>query len=271
MPHSDQALREPSYSAAALDARVKREENAFDEGLKRETYDDVLSHCQHYWQEEVLRLFRETLSRPEARDVLEIGSHGWNMVFNDAAPPPPNFTCINISEAELDDGRRKAAAKGFAVKFRRMDAHRLEFPDNSFDAVFGFGILHHLDYEKALDEIRRVLRPGGVMIFNEPLDVNPVGVLVRLATPAARTADEAPLKLGHLALFKERFDVAFHPQQFFSVPAGVVSRFAMKRPDNALMRAAFQMDKAVSRAPGLRFLFRKLVIVGVKRDGPPRT
>jgi hypothetical protein len=31
------------------------------------------------------------------------------------------------------------------------------------------------------------------------------------------------------------------------------------------MRAAFHLDKALARAPGLRFLFRKLVIVGVKR------
>ena len=266
MPQPDPSYSAgPHYGEVTLDARVKREEEAFNTGLKRETYDDVLSHCQHYWQEEVLRLFRETLSRPGVEDVLEIGSHGWNMVFNDRAPPPPNFTCINISDAELDDGRRKAAVKGYAVNFRRMDAHCLEFPDNSFDAVFGFGILHHLDYEKALDEIRRVLRPGGVMIFNEPLDVNPVGVLVRLATPAARTADEAPLKLAHLALFEKRFDVVFHPQQFLSVPAGVISRFAMKRPDNAVMRAAFHLDKALARAPGLRFLFRKLVIVGVKR------
>ena len=248
-----------------LDARVKREEQAFDTGLKREAYDDVLSHCQYYWQQDVLGLFRRMLCREGVNDVLEIGSHGWNMVFDDQAPPPARFSCINISEAELDDGRRKAAAKGFGVRFHRMDAHYLEFDDNSFDAVFGFGILHHLDYAKALDEIRRVLRPGGVMIFNEPLDVNPVGALVRLATPAARTPDEAPLKLSHLKLFRERFDTKFYPQQFFSVPAGVVSRATMKTADNPIMRAAFHIDKAVSRTPGVRFLFRKLVIIGVKR------
>ena len=176
-----------------LNARVRREQEAFDEGLKREVYDDVLSHCQYYAQQEVLRLFRETVSRDGVKDVLEIGSHGWNMVFDAGTPPPSRFTCINISETELEDGRRKAAAKGIDVNFRQMDAHRLDFEDNSFDVVFGFGILHHLDYEMALDEIHRVLRPGGVMIFNEPLDVNPVGVLVRMATPEAGT-------LGHTAL-----------------------------------------------------------------------
>jgi hypothetical protein len=110
-----------------------------------------------------------------------------------------------------------------------------------------------------------VLRPGGVMIFNEPLDVNPVGMLVRMATPEARTEDETPLKLSHLDLFRERFETTFYPQQFVSVPAGVFSRFAMKNADNPVMRSAFNIDKALSRTPGLRFLFRKLVIVGVKR------
>lgn len=249
-----------------LDARVKREEEAFDAGLKREVYDDVLSHCQHYWQQDVLNLFRRTLCREGVNDVLEIGSHGWNMVFDAQTPPPARFSCINISESELDDGRRKAAAKGFGVHFHRMDAHYLEFDDNSFDAVFGFGILHHLDYEKALDEIWRVLRPGGVMIFNEPLDVNPVGVLVRMATPAARTPDEQPLKLSHLNLFRDRFDTKFYPQQFLSVPAGVLSRATMKSAGNPIMKTAFKVDKALSRAPGLRFLFRKLVVIGVKRS-----
>lgn len=262
MPYRDQTY---NANEIVLDARVKREREAFDNGLQRDTYDDVLSHCQFYWRREVLRLFREALSRENVNDVLEIGSHGWDMVFNEQSPPPPNFSCINISEAELDHGRRKASSKGYAVKFHRMDAHQLNFDDNSFDAAFGFGILHHLEYETALDEIRRVLRPGGIMIFNEPLDVNPVGALVRMATPEARTPDESPLKLSHLALFRERFDVSFYPQQFLSVPFGVFSRFAMKTADNKLMRAAFSMDKALSGVPGVRFWFRKVVIIGAKR------
>lgn len=253
-----------SSEDAALAARVRREQETYDAGLRRERYDDALSHCQTYWHAAVLDLFRKTLIRDGVNDALEIGSHGWDMVFADGTTPPRNLHCINISDAELETGRRKAAARGLSMKFHNMDAHRLEFDDSSFDVIFGFGILHHLDYARALDEIRRVLRPGGTMIFNEPLDVNPVGVIVRRATPEARTDDEAPLKLSHLRLFRERFDVSFHPQQFLSVPAGVVSRFAMKDPDNWLMRAAYDADRALSNVPGLRFWFRKLVIVGVK-------
>jgi hypothetical protein len=38
----------------------------------------------------------------------------------------------------------------------------------------------------------------------------------------------------------------------------------MKSPENGLMRAAYDADVALSRVPGLRFWFRKLVIIGVK-------
>lgn len=258
------AAHKPMSGDDALSLRVKREQSCYDEGLQRQTYDDVLSHCQAYWHEAVLRQFRRTLAAEGVDDVLEIGSHGWAMVYEENAPPPGALTCINISEAELSLGRRKAEARGVDIDFRLMDAHKLSFPDNSFDVVFGFGILHHLDYATALDEIWRVLRPGGRMIFNEPLDMNPVGVLVRKLTPRARTPDEAPIRREHLALFKERFDVDLHPQQFLSVPAGIVSRAIMKTPANPLMRTVFGLDRVLAHAPGLRLWFRKAVITGTK-------
>ncbi len=255
--------------AEARRARAARERAAFDAGLKRASYEAVLSHCEVYWREEVLSRFRAVLDREGARDLLEIGSHGWNMIFENESLGARRLHCVNISEAELAVGREKAAAMNMPVAFHNMDAHELGFEDESFDVVFGFGILHHLDLAAALEEIARVLRPGGVMIFNEPLDFNPVGRAVRALTPAARTPDETPLRGAHVALLGERFDAAFHPQQFLSVPAGVVSRAFLPRPDNALMRAAFAADKALARAPGLKWTFRKVVIEGRKKAPAP--
>lgn len=48
------------------------------------------------------------------------------------------------------------------------DATKLPQPDGSFDAVFDFGIIHHVpDWRAAVAEIRRVLRPGGLFFFEE--------------------------------------------------------------------------------------------------------
>lgn len=48
------------------------------------------------------------------------------------------------------------------------DAHRAPFADGTFDAVLVDGVLHHLDAERALREIVRILKPGGVLCLVEP-------------------------------------------------------------------------------------------------------
>src|SRR3546814_1101008 len=74
-----------------------------------------------------------------------------------------------------------------------MNAEAMTFPDDSFDLVFGSGIIHHLDIDRAFGEIARVLRPGGRAVFIEPLGLNPAIELYRRFTPSARTPDEHPL------------------------------------------------------------------------------
>jgi ubiquinone/menaquinone biosynthesis C-methylase UbiE len=53
------------------------------------------------------------------------------------------------------------------IEFLEMDAENLEFPDNSIDKIVsGFGLFFLPDIEKGLREIRRVLKPGGLMVFS---------------------------------------------------------------------------------------------------------
>ena len=48
------------------------------------------------------------------------------------------------------------------------DASFIPHPDNAFDAVFGFGVLHHVPvWQEALSEITRVLKPGGAYFLEE--------------------------------------------------------------------------------------------------------
>jgi ubiquinone/menaquinone biosynthesis C-methylase UbiE len=55
------------------------------------------------------------------------------------------------------------------ISFLVCDVFRLPYPDASLDALFGFGVLHHVpDWEGALAEIARVIRPGG-LFFSEEL------------------------------------------------------------------------------------------------------
>lgn len=48
------------------------------------------------------------------------------------------------------------------------DSVRIPFRDESFDAVFDFGVLHHIpEWQAALSEIQRILKPGGVFYIEE--------------------------------------------------------------------------------------------------------
>ncbi len=54
------------------------------------------------------------------------------------------------------------------ICFCVADALELPYPDEAFDAVFGFGVLHHIpDWEGALAEIARVLKPRGTYFLEE--------------------------------------------------------------------------------------------------------
>jgi SAM-dependent methyltransferase len=49
----------------------------------------------------------------------------------------------------------------------------MPYADSTFDAVYGSSVLHHLDLDRALREVFRVLRPGGRAAFAEPNLLNP--------------------------------------------------------------------------------------------------
>ena len=54
------------------------------------------------------------------------------------------------------------------------NCEKTKFENNSFDIVYGTGILHHLQFNKCLDEIHRILKPNGSIVFVEPLGTNPL-------------------------------------------------------------------------------------------------
>lgn len=79
------------------------------------------------------------------------------------------ITATDLSEDLLEEAREKFPAGNFI----RDDAMNMQFGNESFDVVFGSSILHHLSLKKSAEEIYRVLKPGGRMVFAEPNMLNP--------------------------------------------------------------------------------------------------
>src|SRR5262245_58153956 len=76
------------------------------------------------------------------------------------------LTATDISPGMLDRLAATAATLGVDVTTVATEAERLPFEDESFDIVFGHAVLHHIpDVERAFAEFRRVLRPGGAIVF----------------------------------------------------------------------------------------------------------
>jgi SAM-dependent methyltransferase len=105
-------------------------------------------------------------ARPVSR-ILEVAA-GTGVVTRALASTLPEAVSIvatDLNQAMLD----QAAAVGTkrAVEWRQADAMALPFAGGSFDAVIcQFGVMFLPDKVKAFSEARRVLRPGGVFIFN---------------------------------------------------------------------------------------------------------
>lgn len=252
-------------SAATEDqlSRVEREQHAYEEGLRRQTYESVLGHTEYLYRERRIALAKQILSQHRIDTALEIGCKTWADFLGRNGIFPKELYCINISENEMAVGKQRLGETALAPTFMMMDAHKLDFPDHHFDVVFGTGILHHLDLDRALSEISRVLKPDGILLFGEPLDNNPVGRLIRLLTPRARTADERALRKSALARISEQFACTFYFEQLLSVPAGVLSRLFFKSADNPLTRVAFGADEFIrTRVPALAPYFRKVLIEG---------
>src|SRR5262245_3959513 len=100
---------------------------------------------------------------------------------------------IDISEDLLRLGQRRLTVSGRAggATFVAASAHDMPFPDDSIDVVFGIAILHHLDLDLVSREVRRVLKPGGRAIFQEPVRNSPLLRFVRKLIPY-RAPDISP-------------------------------------------------------------------------------
>jgi SAM-dependent methyltransferase len=104
---------------------------------------------------------------PAQADVLELGcgSGAMWMACPEKIPPGWRVTVSDFSPGMLDSAWRNLITLGRGFKFEQIDAQAIPYPDAAFDIVIANFMLYHVpDRQKALTEIRRVLRPGGILV-----------------------------------------------------------------------------------------------------------
>lgn len=153
-----------------------------------------------------------------------------------------DVTAVDLTENALTIAKEFASHRDVTVNFQLGNAEGLQFPDNSFDVVYSFGVLHHTpDIEHAVSEVHRVLKPGGsalVMLYAKWSLVNLVHRVFRLPYESPRDRkDHCPVvytfsKREVRKLFRQFKSVsvqADYPFTFGFGPLGTRTPLALRR------------------------------------------
>ena len=138
------------------------------------------------WQRRVKML---TAHIKASDKILEIGC-GTGYFTKEIAKTKATITAIDISPELLNMAKQEIPETN--VSFVLDNAYELSFDDNCFDSIVGSSVLHHLEVEKAINEMFRVLKAGGSMFFTEPNMMNPQIALQKNIPALKRKLGDSP-------------------------------------------------------------------------------
>ena len=124
--------------------------------------------------------------------VLDYGCGVGSITQKIAKISPSKLFGIDISEVSINKAKENAKNLNLKIDYIVDNCEQTKFKKETFDLVFGSGILHHLNLEKSVGEINRILKKNGEMVFLEPLGTNPLINFYRKLTPKSRSIDEHP-------------------------------------------------------------------------------
>lgn len=154
------------------------------------------------------------------KNVLDVGcGEGQNAVM--LAKLGAQVTGIDISPTSIEVARKKAEINALteAAQFVCSPLEEAEVPTHTFDIIWGDAILHHLieNLHPVLERLTLWAKPGGLMVFSEPMNFNNTLRRLRLKVPVKTdaTPDERPLEPAEIEILK-RFLPDLHVR-FFSL------------------------------------------------------
>jgi SAM-dependent methyltransferase len=167
---------------------------------------------------------------------------------------------MDISSKGVEIARKRAAFNHLTITAQCGDVLKNGYPDNYFDLMYGYGILHHVGLERGLQECVRLLKPGGKAVFVEHMSSSKFVDHLRESLPQAdetHTEYEKPLTWRDCLALRPRYKVQLVRMHF-------LSRLRVRMP---FLRAEWvrRLDHALfSAVPPLQH-FAGLVVIGLEK------
>lgn len=112
------------------------------------------------------KIFDELHIDSKGKKALDVGCGG-GILAEEIARMGFETTGIDPSEPSLNIARNHAIVSGLDIKYEKGSGEALPYDDASYDVVFCCDVLEHVrDLPKVISEISRVLKPGGVFVFD---------------------------------------------------------------------------------------------------------
>lgn len=156
---------------------------------------------------------------------------------------------LDISPELIELARKRADAFGVKARFIVGSAYETGLPSQSIDIVFAIAIFHHLELDAAKKELLRILKPGGVLILQEPVRDSKWMARLRSFFPVSEevSAFEYPLTRGQLDSLSEGFHC--EGSRRFRLPFVAIA----ERVSKQLIRPSYAWDSRILKSfPRLR-------------------
>jgi len=201
-------------------------------------------------------------TKVQSKDVLDYGCGIGNVAEKVINFKPKKLVAIDISGEAIKKAKSETKSEESKIDYRVENCENSNLTSDAFDIIYGSGILHHLNLNKSLKELSRILKKGGIILFAEPMATNPIINIYRKFTPKARSVDEHPLVFQDIRLIESMFkNVEIKYYGFLTL---IFFPF-YKSPENSkLFHFISGIDRTILKTKYLRFLAWSVLIKAEK-------
>ena len=201
-------------------------------------------------------------TKVQSKDVLDYGCGIGNVAEKVINFKPKKLVAIDVSGEAIKKAKSETKSEENKIDYRVENCENSNLTSDAFDIIYGSGILHHLNLNKSLKELSRILKKGGIILFAEPMATNPIINIYRKFTPKARSADEHPLVFQDIKLIESMFKNV--EAKYYGFLTLIFFPF-YKSPENSkLFRLISGIDSMILKTKYLRFLAWSVLIKAEK-------